>query len=61
MTFDDYYDNSVTCCFLFLPTVYSLLILFKFCLVIGEKSDFVAGNLTKHATARNSTIIELFL
>ena len=61
MTFDDNYDNSVTHCCLLLPTVHFLLILLKFCLDIGEKSDFVAGDLMKHARARNPTMIELLL
>ena len=63
MTFDDNYDNSVTHCCLFLPTVHFLLILFKFCLDIGEKSDFVAVDLTKHTRAHklfwNITILGL--
>ena len=61
MTFDDNDDNSVTHCCLLLHTVHFLLILLKFCLDIGEKSDFVAGDLTKHARARNRTMIELLL
>ena len=61
MTFDDNYDDSVTHCCLFLPTVHYFLILLKFCLDIGEKSDFAAGDLTKHARARNGTMIESFI
>ena len=61
MTFDGKYDNPLTICCLLLPTVHFLLILLKFCLDIGEKSDFVAGDLTKHARARNRTMIELLL
>ena len=61
MTFDNDYINSVTHCCLMLPSVHFLLILLKFCLDIGEKSDFAAGDLTKHARARNGTMIELFL
>ena len=61
MTFDDNYDNSVTHCCLFLPTVHFLLILLKFCLDIEERFDFAAGDLTKHARARNRTMIELFV
>ena len=60
MTFDDNYDKSVTNYCLLLPTVHFLLLVFKFCLKIGEKSDFAAGDLTKHARARNRTMIELF-
>ena len=61
MTFDDNYDNSVTNCCLLLPTVHFLLILLKFGLDIGEKSDFAGGNLTKQARACNRTMIELFV
>ena len=61
MAFDDNYDNSVTNCCLLLPTVHFLLILLKFGLDIGKKSDFAAGDLTKHARAHNHTIIELFV
>ena len=61
MTFDDNYDNSVIHCCLFLPTVHFLLILLKFCLDIEEKFEFAAGDLTKHARARNRTMIELFV
>ena len=61
MTFDEYYENSVTHCRLLLPTVHFLLILLTFCLDIGEKFDFAAGDLTKHARARNRTMIELFV
>ena len=59
MTFDDNYDNSVTNCLL-LPTVHFLLILLKFGLDIREKSDYMAGDLTKHTRARKRTMIELF-
>ena len=59
MTFDDNYDNSMTNCCVLLPTVHFLL--FKFCLNIGEKFDFAAGDLTKHARARNHTMIELLI
>ena len=60
MTFDDNYENSVTH---FSTVAYSsfLLILLTFCLDIGEKFDFAAGDLTKHARARNRTMIELFV
>ena len=61
MTFDDNYDNSVINCCLLLPTVHFLLILLKFGLDIGEKSDFAAGDLMKQARARNHTMIELFV
>ena len=57
MTFDGNYDNSVYSCL----QVIFLLIIIKFCLDIGEKSDFAAGILTKQARARNHTMIELFL
>ena len=61
MTFDDNYDNSVTKCCQLLPTVHFLLMLLKFCLDIGEKSDFAAGDLTKQARAHNHMVIELFV
>ena len=61
MTFDDNYDDSVTHCCLFLPTVHYFLILLKFCLDIGEKFDFAAGDLTKQARAHNHMVIELFV
>ena len=61
MTFDGNYDNSVTYWCLQLPTGHFLLILIKFWLDIGEKSDFAAGDLTKQARARNYTMIELFV
>ena len=59
MTFDDNYDNSMTNCCVLLPTVHFLLVLLKFCLKIGEKSDFAAGDLMKHTRARNRTMKKL--
>ena len=57
------YCLTMILCPLLFTVAYSsfLLILLKFCLDIVEKSEFVAGDLTKHARARNRTMIELLL